>query len=45
LIEPIKTDDDDETDKLAINRLRHASDSDLLNGKMSIKLSSFQTDV
>lgn len=28
------------------NRLRHASDSDLLNGKNSIKLSSFyQTDV
>jgi hypothetical protein len=52
-----QTDDDDddndtnnETSQLTINRLRHASDSDLtkerINGKKSTKLSSFfQTEV
>jgi len=38
--------DNDETNGLTMNRLRHASDSDLLHGKKSNKFSSFfQTDV
>jgi hypothetical protein len=37
---------DDEINELTINHLRHASDSDLLDRKKSVKLSSFfQTDV
>jgi hypothetical protein len=46
----IDDDDDNETSQLTINRIRHASESDLtkghINGKKSTKLSSFfQTEV
>jgi len=44
-IRVIKT-DNNETNGLTMNRLRHASDSALLDGKKSNKFSSFfQTDV